>query len=139
MRLAVARRRLGAVAAAGDHQRAGAVMVVHAEMHGGEAAHRQADDVRLVDLQRIHHGADVVARAVLRVLVDRVGHLGRRIAARIVGDAAIEPAEMAHLRFPRADIAGKLVHEHDRDAGADLLVIELHSVVGGQMRHGCLR
>src|SRR5262249_7306923 len=78
------------------------------------------------------------ARAVLRVLVDRLRHVGRRIAARIVGDAAVGPAEIAQLRLPRADVAGELVHEHDRNAGADLLVIELHSVVGRHMRHASL-
>ena len=36
-------------------------------MQRGKAAHRQADDMRLVDLERVEHGADVVARPLLRI------------------------------------------------------------------------
>src|ERR1051326_4712453 len=59
--------RLGrrAVAAAPDHDRARALRIDEAEMQAGESAHRQADDVRPVDFQRIEHGTDVVARALL--------------------------------------------------------------------------
>jgi hypothetical protein len=32
-------------------------------------------------------------------------------------------------------VAGELVDENDRRAGARLLVIELHAVVGGESRH----
>ena len=58
---------LRAVAAAGDHQRAGALGIGEAEMQRREAAHRDADDVRLGDLEPVEHVADVVARALLRV------------------------------------------------------------------------
>ena len=58
---------LGAVAAAGDAQRQRARGMAEAEMQRGEAAHRQADDVRLVDLQMIEHGRDVVRGAGLRI------------------------------------------------------------------------
>ena len=105
-------------------------------MGGREAAHGQADDVRLVDLQGIEHGADVVAGARLRIALDLGGHVGGRIAARIVGDGAVAPAEMAKLRLPGADVAGEFVHEYDRNPGADLLVEQLHAVVGGEMGHG---
>ena len=127
---------MGAVAASGDDQRASALGIGEAEMDGGEAAHRQADDVGLVDLERVEHGADVVAGARLRVLRDVVRHVGGRIAARVVGDAAVAPAEMAKLRLPGAHVACKFVHEQDRRAGSDLVVIKLHAVVGGEMGHG---
>ncbi len=66
-------RGLGAVAASGDDQREGALGIGEAEMQGGEAAHRQADDMGLVDLEGIEHGADVVAGARLRILRDVSG------------------------------------------------------------------
>src|SRR5262249_32347478 len=87
--------------------------------------------------QCVEHAADVIAGAILRIARYVVGHLGGRVAARVVGDRAIAPAEMAQLPFPGADVAGELVHEHDRDAGADLLVVELHAVVGGELGHEC--
>src|ERR1019366_6002403 len=40
-----------AIAAACDHQRASAVRVDKAEMQSCEAAHRQSDDMRLVDFE----------------------------------------------------------------------------------------
>ena len=43
-----------------------------AEMQGRETAHRQADDVRLVDLERVEHRTDVVARAILLRLPQRL-------------------------------------------------------------------
>jgi hypothetical protein len=65
-----------------------------------EPAHRQADDVGLVDRQSIEHGPDIVARAILRIALDVVRHVGRGIAPRIVRDGAVAPPEIAQLRFP---------------------------------------
>ena len=127
-----------AIAAAGHHQRAGALGVGKAEMQRGEAAHRQADDVRLVDLERVEHRADVVACALLRIALAVLGHVGWRIAARVIGDAAIALAEIPHLQFVRAPVAGEFVDEDDRDAAADFLVKQLNPVVGCQVRHRAL-
>jgi hypothetical protein len=41
--------------------------------------------------------------------------------------------------LPGAAVAGELVNEHDRSAFADLFIVELHAVVGGEMGHSCLR
>ena len=126
---------LGAIAAAGDDQRQGALGIGKAEMQGRKPAHRDADDVRLADRQRVEHGADVVAGAVLRIARGVFGHIGRRVAARIVGDAAVAPPEIPHLRLVAAVIVGEFVDEHDRRAGAGLLVIEADAVIGGQVWH----
>ena len=104
-------------------------------MQGRKSTHRETDDVRFVDLQGVQHGLDVVARALLRVFLYIVRYVGRREPARVVGDAAIAAPEITHLGFPRAAIAGELVNKDERDAAPDLLVVELHAVVGGQMRH----
>src|SRR5579871_281958 len=58
---------LGAVAAAGDDKRERAIRIVHAEMERRKAAHRQANDMRLADPERVEHRSDVVTRVVLRV------------------------------------------------------------------------
>ena len=127
---------LRAVADAGHDQRQRPRGMAEAEMQGGEAAHRQAHDMGLLDLQVIHHRQDVVGGAVLRIARGLLGHVGRRIAAGAEGDAAVALAEMAHLHFPRAVVGRELVHEDDGRAGAGLLVIELHPIVGRRKRHG---
>ena len=104
-------------------------------MKRGEAAHRQADDMSLVDLQRIEHRADVVARAILRIFFLIFRDIGGRIAARVEGDAAVVLREVTDLLLPGAKVAGKFMDEDDRNAFAGLLVIELHSVVCRQMWH----
>src|SRR5471032_3104723 len=43
---------------------------------------------------------------------------------------------MTHLHFPRAVVGRELVHEDDGRAGASLLVIELHPIIGHSERHG---
>src|SRR6185312_3237438 len=90
---------------------------------------------RLVDLERVEHRADVVACALLRIALAVLGHVGWRIAARVIGDAAVALAEIPHLQFVRAPVAGEFVDEDDRDAAADFLVKQLNPVVGCQMRH----
>ena len=87
------------------------------------------------DAERVEHAADVVARARLRVALEVLGHVGGRIAARVVGDAAVAAREVAHLRLPAAVVAGELVHEDDRRAAAGLLVVQLDAVVGVQRWH----
>ena len=92
--------------------------------------------MRLVDLQMIQHRDHVVAEFLVAVGVGRRRHVGRRIAARRIGDAAIAPREVAHLRLPGAPVAGELVHEQERRAAARLLVVQAHIVAGGGERHG---
>src|SRR5215471_20036179 len=45
---------------------------------------------------------------------------------------------MPKLGFPRSAVARELVHEHDRNAGADLLVEEFDAIVGGDVGHGLI-
>ena len=132
-RLRRVRRR--APAAAGGGHRQAALRIADADMQRGVGAHRVADHVRLVDAERVHHGDHVVAGDVLRVAGGIGGHVGGRIAALAVGDAAVLAAEVAHLRLPAAVVAGVFVHEHDRRSGADLLDVELGAVRCGNFRH----
>src|SRR5581483_6986675 len=126
---------VGAVATSADNQRARAFWIAHPEVQRRKSAHRDADDMRLVDPEPVEHGADIVAGARLGVLRDVLGNVGGRVAARVVGDASVASAEVADLRLVTAMVAGKLVDEDDRHPLAGLLVVELHAVVGGDVRH----
>ena len=84
-------------AATTERQRSGAL---DADMQRGVGAHRVADHVRLVDLERVHQRQHVVARDVLAVARRLFRHVGGRIAALAVGDAAMRAREIAHLRLP---------------------------------------
>ena len=108
---------------------------MNADMQRRRCAHRMADDMRLVDLQRIHQRDDVVARDVLAV-ARRIGrHIRRRITALAVGDAAMGAREVAKLRLPGAVIARIFVDENHGTPGPDFLVIELGPVGRRYMRH----
>ena len=126
---------LRAIADAGHDQRSRPRRVAEAEVEAGEAAHRQADHMRLVDPEMIHHRQDVVGGAVLAVALGLLRYIGRRIAPRAVGDAAIALAEMAHLHFPRAVVGREFVDEHDGRPRAGLLEIERYAIVGRCIRH----
>jgi hypothetical protein len=111
-----------------------------AEMQGGEAAHGQPHDMGFVDLKMVQHRSDVICGTDLRVFRHVFRNVGRRVTARGIGDGAVALPEMAHLRFPRAMVAGVFMDEDDRGASAGLLVIQADSVVCEGMWHrGLLR
>ena len=90
--------------------------------------------MRAGDLEGVEDVAYVVGRAGLRVAVGLVGHVGRRVTPGVVGDTAVRATEMSDLRGPAARVAGELVDEQDRWAGAGLLDVERDAVVGGYPR-----
>ncbi len=101
-------------------------------------AHGVANDMRAPNAERIEHGEDIVPRTLLGIPLDISRHIGRRVASRVIGDAAIAAREMAHLRFPGAPVSGEFVHEDDRRAGAALFVVQLYAIVRYQGWHaGC--
>src|SRR5271154_2915402 len=108
-----------------------------AEMQHRETAHRDANGMRFADLQFVEHGADVVAGAILRIARRIFRHLRGRVAAGVVGDAAIAPPEIAHLAFVTAIVVGEFVDENDRRSRAGFLVIEADAVIGRQLWHRC--
>ncbi len=77
-------------------------------------AHGVADDVSLVDFQGIHNRQNVIARDILAVARAIFRHVGWRITALAVGDAAVRAGEETHLHLPRAVVAGIFVHEDHR-------------------------
>src|SRR4051812_16596053 len=104
-------------------------------MQRSEAAHREAHNMGLIEFQRIEDRLDVIARTLLRIHLGGVRHVGWGIAAGIKCDAAIAPAKKAKLAFPRSGIACVFVHKDDWRAGADILIVQLHAIVGGKERH----
>src|ERR1035437_7654642 len=107
-------------------------------MQSCEAAHRQADDMRLVDFECVEHRTDVVTRPLLRVTLSVIGHVGWWITPRVVGDAAVPLAEIAHLRLIGTQVTGEFVHPNDRNSAAYLFIVELDSIVSCHVRHGAL-
>jgi len=95
--------------------------------------------MRLVDLESVHQRDRVVTRDVLAVTGAIGGHVGGRIAALAVGDAAMGPREMPHLRLPGAVVAGIFMHEDHRRAVAGLFVIQPSAIPRSDMRHLVLR
>src|SRR5262249_10512345 len=105
-------------------ERARALGMAQAEMQGRERAHAQAHDMRALDLEVIEDGGDIVGLLLLAIDVGIVGYVRGRIAARVVGNAAIAPREEAQLRLPAAEIAREFMDEDQRITVARLLVIE---------------
>src|SRR5215472_2152164 len=126
---------LGAIAASGDDEGRRPVGMGQTEMQRSETPHREADDMRLGDRQSVQHDPNVLAGAFLRITGPILRHVGRRVAARIVSDAAVAPREVAYLRLKAAPVVGKLVNKNDQVTRSGLLVIEADAVVGGEVWH----
>src|SRR5262249_25891165 len=84
--------------------------------------------VGLVDLEGVEEPHDVGGGEVLRVGLGIVGHVRRRIAAGVEGDAAIAPSEEAHLEVPALRLSGELVDEDQRGPLSGFLVEDVDSV-----------
>ena len=91
--------------------------------------------MRPIDRQVVEHRRNVVRRPSLGIFRHIVRHLGRRITPRGIRNRSVPLAEMPHLRFPRAMVAGELMHEYDRNAGAGFLVVQANAVVGAGKWH----
>jgi hypothetical protein len=123
-------------AAAGRRHRNAALGMADADMQRGVGAHGVPDDVGFGDIQRIHDGDDVSAGDVLTVTRGVGGNIQGRVAALAIGDAPMGAAEAAHLRLPRAVVAGKLMDEDHGRARAGFLIIKIHAVGGFHLGHG---
>lgn len=91
--------------------------------------------MRLLDPELVEDREDVGHRYPLRIGLDVLRHVGRRIAAGGEGDAAVAPREEIHLRLPRQMVAAEFVDEHDRRPFAILLEIEADTVARGGVGH----
>ena len=109
--------------------------MIERDLQTGIAAHRQADEMRGIDLEVIEHRHRVAHDVVVAVDIRVCRHIGRRVAARRIGDAAVALAELAHLRLPAAVVGGEFVHEQNGRALPDLLVIKPHFIGGDRVWH----
>src|ERR1700690_2477967 len=87
----------------------------------------------------IEHRDGIAHHMAIAVGVGRWWRVGRRIAARGIGDATVTLAEFAQLRLPAAMVAGEFMHEQDRRPLPHLFVKEPHIVVCERVRHGPIR
>src|SRR5713101_3263376 len=104
-------------------------------MQGRQPAHRNTNDMGLVDSQAVQHRTNVVARPLLRILLLVVGDIGWRIAACVVSDTSIAAGKIPDLRLVAAMVAAKFMHKYDGESFTRLFVIEFDAVVGSNIRH----
>jgi hypothetical protein len=69
--------------------------------------------MRPLDAERVEHRKNIVAGAILRITLDLLRHLRRRVTPGVIGDAAMPPREVAHLRLREPEtlekVTGKIV------------------------------
>ena len=118
-------RRVGDGARVGEHESANARAVPSPERERDVAAHRQPDDDRALDLQRVEHRGDVVGVAIHRVR-RRCGRVTE--AAEVDRNAARFGDERADLRLPHRAIQRKGVQKHHRQSRADVVERDLRVV-----------
>ena len=121
----------GSRARPGDDERARRLRVSQPEVERHVPPHRKPAHVSVFDAEMVEQPLEVVHRPRLRVVVQPLRHVRRRIAARVVGYDAIPPAEEVDLRPPRAKVARELMAPNEREAVAMLFVVEIDSVDGG--------
>src|SRR5207248_11021210 len=112
-----------------------ALGVAQAEMEGAEPTHGEPDDVRLRDGEVVEHGDGIRHGPRLRVGGRVMWDVRRRIAPRIIGDAAVAPAEGPHLWLPAPAVAAELVGQEEWEAPPRLFIIKLYTVIGGCAWH----
>ena len=80
--------------------------------------------MRFLDFEVIEDGERVVVEMPEAVDFRQGRHLGGRITARGIGDAAMAAREIAHLRLPVGVVGRELVEEDDGRSAARFLEIE---------------
>ena len=101
------------------------------KVQASKSAHGQAHQVGLLNLQPIHHTAQVLPNALLRIVGPLCRHIRRRITACTVNNAAVAAREEPDLRLPTAVIPRKLVHKYQGGAAAGFFVMQLNAIVRG--------
>ena len=117
---------IGAGADRGERHRACAFRRVEADLQRRIRAHRKADEMRFLDFEMIEHGERIGVEMLVGVDLGRRRHVGGRIAARRIGDAAVAAGEVAHLRLPIGVVGRELVQEDDRRSASCLFYCNAH-------------
>ena len=109
------------------HQRRGALGVLQREAQQRVRAHRRAREHRALDPALVHDAAQVGHEVVVAVGVRRGRRRAAPVPARVVGDHAVPGAlERLGAHDHVAVRRGQPVQQHDRDALARLLDVEVH-------------
>src|ERR1700748_1278389 len=90
--------------------------------------------MRALDAEMVEHGECVVAEMLVGECIGG-RHFGWRIAARGIGDAAVGPREIPHLRLPTAIIGRELVNEQDRGTASRLFKVKTRGIPRSDVRH----
>ena len=85
-----------------------------AKMHRGKPAHRKTDNMGARYAKMIQDRGDIFGRLCLVIGRSVLGHVGRWISARVIGDATVAPREVPNLGLPTPAITGEFVHENNR-------------------------
>src|ERR1700736_3261052 len=105
------------------------------KMECGKTTHRKPDDMRGIDRKVVKDRRDIVCSPGLGIGFHAFGNVRWRIAARCERNRTIAPAEMPHLRFPAAVVAGKLMNKYDGRTAAGFLEVQIDSVVRYRLWH----
>jgi len=98
--------------------------VEQAEVERREAAHREAADVGLGDLQAVEHAPDVLAARSCEYAFASSGTSDGGYP-RALNAIARSGAREAHLQVPAPVVTGELVHEDQRQALTRLFVMDV--------------
>ena len=107
---------------------AGHCGVTQAEVQCHIAAHGQAADVSLRDVQVDHEQAEVLDGLVLGIGGRVFGDIGGRVAPGGVGDHPVAAGEEVDLRVPTVVVAAELVTPDEGEPLPVLLVVKLDTV-----------
>jgi hypothetical protein len=83
----------------------------------------------------IEHRERVGVEMLVGVDLGRGRHVGGRIAARRIGDAAVAAREVTHLRLPIGVVGREFMQEDDRRSHARLFEMQADIILGDGMGH----
>jgi len=129
--------RLRTGADAGERQRQHALRTMQPDLKRRIGPHREPDQMRVFDSEMIKHRKRIVPEVLVGESV-RSGDLGRRIASRRIGDAAVTAREVTHLRLPARVIGCELVQEQDWRTSSGFFIVETRGIPRSSVRHNDL-
>src|SRR5690349_13643941 len=91
--------------------------------------------MRLCDLEVIENSERVGVEVLVGVDIGRRRHIGWRIAAGGIGDAAMAAREVTHLRLPISVIRGEFVEENNWASLAGFFEVKPHVVLRARVGH----
>ncbi len=91
--------------------------------------------MRFCDSEMIEHRERIRIEMPVGVNVGRRRHVGGRIAARRIRDAAVAAREVTHLRLPIGVVGREFMQEDDRRSQARLFEMQTDMILGHGIGH----